>query len=76
MYWRLDQGRVKEESYYWLVSGQWANELHDAVGFQGRLFLTAQGAERKRSCECVFPVKIYYVNTPGHSMSPPVTGAV
>lgn len=65
---------MKGESYYWLIPGQWVNELHDAVGFQGRLFLTAAEAERKRSCECVFPIKTYYVNTPAHSMSPAVTG--
>lgn len=37
---RLDQGQMKEESNYWLIPGQWANELHNAVGFQGKLFLT------------------------------------
>lgn len=40
MYWRQDQGQVKEESNYWLIPGQWANELHNAVGVQGKLFLT------------------------------------
>lgn len=31
---------MKEESNYWLIPGQWANELHNAVGVQGKLFLT------------------------------------
>lgn len=35
-----DQGQVEEESNYWLVPGQWANELHNAVGVQAKLFLT------------------------------------
>lgn len=47
---RLDQGQVKEESNYWLIPGQWANELHNAVGFQGKLFLTTA---RYSQCECV-----------------------
>lgn len=53
MYQRLDQGREKGESYYWLIPGQWANELRNVVGLEGRLFLTAAEAECKRSCECV-----------------------
>lgn len=42
---------MKKESNYWLIPGQWANELHNAVGFQGKLFLTLLLAAAQ--CECV-----------------------
>lgn len=31
MHYRHNGGQVKEESNYWQIPGQWANELHNAV---------------------------------------------
>lgn len=43
---------MKEESNYRLIPGQWANELHDAVEFQGKLFLTtARYSQYKTRCQ-------------------------
>lgn len=37
MHCRHNRGQVKEESNYWQIPGQWANELHIAVEVQGTI---------------------------------------